>query len=164
MYSPAEKKLARIRDEAKSKTLVFCSGTFDLTHAGHVLFFEDCKRLGDVLVVAVGPDEDARMKGPGRPVLNQHVRLHMVRSMKVVDHAFINAPARGDNERFLRVVFAELKPDIYAINGDVSDAAARERAAKAHGVKMVVLERTCPPEFEQISTTDIIERIGRFPR
>lgn len=159
MVRNAYRNLARIRERANGKTIVFSSGTFDLTHAGHALFLADCKQLGDILVVAVGPDADAREKGPDRPILNEHVRLHMVRALKPVDYAFTNKPAQGNNERFLGEVFKILKPDIYALNSDISDLPHRGRAAKKHGVKVVVLERSCPPEFERISTTNLIEKI-----
>ena len=159
MAHAAYRNLSKIRGRFKDRTVVFSSGTFDLTHAGHALFLADCKRLGDILVVAVGPDADAREKGPDRPILNEHVRLHMVQALKSVDYAFINKPAHSNNTRFLSEVFKLLKPDVYAVNSDVSDMPSRGRAAKKHGVKMVVLERSCPPEFERISTTNLIEKI-----
>ncbi len=90
------KDLAGIRKKHKHERLVYVSGTFDLTHVGHVLFFEDAKKQGDVLFVAVGDDATIRSyKGAERPVLNQHVRLKTVDAFKPVDFAMMDEPNRA---------------------------------------------------------------------
>ena len=82
------KNLASVRKKYPDKKIVFCSGSFDLIHPGHVLTFEALKKLGDILVVAVGGDKDiAEIKGPTRPILNEDLRLKMVDSLKPVDYA-----------------------------------------------------------------------------
>src|SRR3989338_4598654 len=93
------KDFKQLRNKLRGKKIVFCSGIFDITHAGHVLFFEDCKTYGDILAVAVGSDAIIRInKGPARPVLNEHLRLKMVDSLKPVDYCFIDAVSDGDNQ------------------------------------------------------------------
>lgn len=156
-------KLSEIRTTYKDKVLVVCSGTFDLTHAGHALFLEDCKRQGDVLVVVVGDDESTReVKGGARPILNQHVRLKMVSALRPVDYCLVGPPPPKENPlAFMEYVFEHLRPDKYVINDDAFDLAARKRFAKKYGMELVVLARTCPEEFEAISTTHIIEKIKR---
>ena len=47
------KDLPRIREKHKNEKIAVCAGVFDLTHAGHILFFEDCKKYGDILVVVL---------------------------------------------------------------------------------------------------------------
>ena len=49
-------ELLLLLDRNDGEKIVFCSGSFDLVHAGHVLFFEDCKKIGEILVVGVGGD------------------------------------------------------------------------------------------------------------
>ena len=153
--------LSKIRKEFNDRKIVFCSGVFDLTHAGHVLFFEDCKSLGDVLVVVVGGDESIRnYKGPERPVINEHMRAKMVSSLKPVDFCFISrATKAGDPFYDMKNIFENLKPDIYVVNEDAFDIPSREKFAKSFGAKLCVLKRTCPPEFDAISTTKIIEKL-----
>jgi len=46
-----EKDLQSIREKYKDKKIVFTSGTFDVIHAGHITYLNNCKSLGDVLVV-----------------------------------------------------------------------------------------------------------------
>lgn len=154
-------ELSNIREKFKGKKIVFCSGVFDLTHAGHVLFFEDCKALGDILVVAVGGDESVRnYKGPQRPIINEHMRAKIISSLKPVDYCYISRPLKNDDPLYdMNSIFKNLKPDIYAINNDAFDIPAREKLAKTFGFELVILKRTCPPEFENISTTKIIEKL-----
>ncbi len=160
------KDLPAIRAKHKHETIVFCSGSFDLTHAGHVLFFEDCKKHGDVLVVLVACDENLkRAKGPQRPILNEALRLKMLDSLKPVDYVLKDGrPLTDADPEFLHVEAAlrELKPDKYVVNGDTFRIPYRERFAKSYGVEFIVLDRACPPEFENISTSGIIKKIKQL--
>ena len=105
--------LPSIRERHKSEKIAFCAGAFDLVHAGHVLFFEDCKKYGDILVVMVGNDFNLKnYKGEERPILNQYVRLKMISSLKPVDYALLDLDAPDkDFLAIIRSVFMDLKPD-----------------------------------------------------
>lgn len=154
--------LSDLRDKHLNKKIVFCSGTFDLTHAGHVLFFEDCKALGDILVVAVGPDKDiVSNKGGGRPILNEVARLKMIDSIKPVDFALISNPTLPGAHWLspLEEILSLLKPDVWVINSDGGDMEYRRKIASSCGVELVVLERTSPIEYQGISTTSIIKKV-----
>ncbi len=156
--------LSSIRKKHTGEKIVFCSGSFDLTHAGHVLFFEDCKKSGDILVVMVGRDDEIKInKGQDRPILNQDIRLKMIDSLKHVDYCFLNTPwiQGGHPLDTIGVFFEHLKPEIYAINEDAFDIPYRKELTKKYGVKLLVLDRNCPQEFENISTTKIIEKIKK---
>lgn len=157
------KKLAYLRKKFSSKKIVFCTGTFDLTHAGHVLFFEECKKHGDILVVGVGNDRvTSSLKGKHRPVLNEHVRLKMVHSLKPVDFVFLDEAVENDHPlRMVEAAFKYLKPDYCVINNDGFDMEGRKRLANQYGVKLVIGKRTCPIKFDNISTSGIIEKINK---
>ena len=155
--------LPSIREKHKKERIVFASGTFDLPHAGHVLFFEDCKKYGDILVVTVGTDSAVkRNKGIERPVMNERVRLKIISSLKPIDYCLMEADVYEEPLKHIEITFKTLKPDAYVINADAFDIPYRERIAKEHGVELVILERWCPPEFGDISTTKIIEQIKKL--
>jgi cytidyltransferase-like protein len=156
-------ELSSIRQRHAGEKIVFCIGTFDLTHVGHILFFEDCKKYGDVLVVMVGTDFNVRnYKGENRPFLNQHTRLKTVSSLKPVDYALLDLEAPdGDVNAIIARVFRELRPDFYVVNDDASELSRRRKMAEGTTTRVVVLPRTCPPEFENISTSKIAEIIRR---
>ncbi|MEK7507151.1 MAG: adenylyltransferase/cytidyltransferase family protein [Patescibacteria group bacterium] len=162
VITPAD--FPEIRKKHKNKIIVYCDGSFDLPHAGHVLHLEDCKRRGDYLVVGVGSDKDhKRYKGNERPILNESVRIKIIDSFKPVNYCFINRlPETGSNLLpHLDGFLSSLKPDIYAINEDAFDIPYRKKVAKKHGVKLVILKRSSPPEFDNISTSRIIEKIKK---
>ncbi|MEK7101779.1 MAG: adenylyltransferase/cytidyltransferase family protein [Patescibacteria group bacterium] len=155
-------ELEHIRRKHTDEKIVFCSGCFDVTHAGHVLFFEDCKKLGDILVVMVGADAVVkRDKSNERPIINEHLRLKMVDSLKPVDYTFLDFifPEAPHPLHVVDMVMGKLKPDSYVINNDARDIPYRENLSKKHDVPLIILDRTAPPEFEGISTTKIIEKI-----
>jgi len=153
--------LPGIRTRHKDDIIVLCTGSFDLTHAGHILFLEDCKKLGDLLVVGVGPDTEINKNKKGnRPILNEHLRLKMIDSLRPVDYSFITPLSSGKNWlNPLREIFEKLSPDIYVINSDAEDIAGRKKILKDFNIKLKILDRWAPQEFEDISTTRIIEKI-----
>lgn len=154
-----------VREKNKDKKIIFCSGSFDLIHAGHVLFFEDCKRHGDILVAMIANDEVLRKnKGPGRPIFNEHVRMKLIDSLKPIDYCLLDEVANPDVHPLhcLHEIFNSLQPDIYVINEDAFDIPYREELVKKYGTKLVVLPRSAPPEFEEISSTKIIEKLKKI--
>lgn len=168
MILPDYEALAGVREKHKKQSIVVAAGTFDLAHPGHVLFFEDCKRLGDILVVVVGGDYDCRRyKGNKRPIWNEKLRIAMVDALKPVDYAVMQEICEehllGSYDR----LFSFLHPDVYACNHDVrsenfrdaADTDYRRKLAAKHGARFVLLDRTCPSEYENVSTTNIIKKI-----
>ena len=75
--------------KSKGLTIVHCHGCFDLMHPGHIKYFQAAKKMGDVLVVTVTPDEFVD-KGPGRPVFSEIVRAESIAALECVDYVSIN--------------------------------------------------------------------------
>lgn len=154
--------IEKIRKKHKGQKIIFCSGCFDVTHAGHVLFFEDCKKLGDVLVTMVGCDAVIkRDKGEKRPIINEHLRLKIIDSLKPVDYTFLDfiLPNPPHPLHIIDLVVGKLRPDAYVINKDAWDIPFREDFTKKHNVPLIILDRTAPPEFDNVSTSKIIDKI-----
>ncbi len=158
-------ELSKLREMHKDKKIVFSSGTFDLTHAGHILFFEDCKKYGDILVVAIGEDSICKKyKSDNRPILNEYIRLKTVDSLKPVDYSLIVRETKLSPSYPLSIsafpeLFDRLKPDMWVVNKDALDIPMRQDLAKKRNIELIILERYCPKEFEGISTTKLIEKI-----
>ncbi len=156
-------ELLQVREKFKGKKIVFCSGGFDLTHAGHILFLEDCKKFGDILVVGLGSDAARKEeKGDERPIFNEHIRLKIIESLKPVDYVFIVPLPIKHPFSGLDRIMEKLRPDVYVINSDAFDIPYRQEMVKRFNSQLIILERWCPPEFENISTTKIIEKIKRI--
>lgn len=154
--------LPKYRKRFGGKKIVYCSGVFDLTHPGHVLFLEEAKKFGEILFVGVGNDATIRNYKRGmRPILNERMRIKMVDSLKPVDYCYLDKGGfdPNDNLALNRASLEQLKPDIYVVNDDGYGLEERKALSKRYPVKVIILKRECPKEFEGVSTTKIIEKI-----
>lgn len=65
---------------------VIVNGTFDIIHPGHLAMLNYAKSLGDFLIVAIDTDDRVKeLKGPKRPINNQHDRKIMLENLRAVD-------------------------------------------------------------------------------
>jgi rfaE bifunctional protein nucleotidyltransferase chain/domain len=86
------KNLKNILDKLKGqgKKVVFTNGCFDLLHPGHIKLLKEAKSKGDILVVGLNSDQSVRkIKGKGRPVLNQKARVTVLSALEYVDFIVI---------------------------------------------------------------------------
>jgi cytidyltransferase-like protein len=129
---------------------VFVSGCYDLLHSGHVAFFKEASKFGD-LYVGIGSDNT--IDGlKGRPTVNsEQERLYMVKSVRYVKDAFINTGGgMMDFEQELR----DLKPDVFVVNED-GYSPAKLSLCKELGIELKVLERIPDAGLPARSTTAI---------
>ena len=71
----------KLKESFTDKKVVLCHGVYDLVHPGHIIHFEEAKKLGDILVVSVTAAKYVR-KGPGRPYFNDELRLKVLSSIE----------------------------------------------------------------------------------
>lgn len=136
--------------QAQGKKVVFTNGCFDLLHGGHIKFLEDSRRLGDALVVAVDSDASVRkVKGEGRPVINEEQRLRILAAMEAVDYVTVFDSVQ------LPEILQSLKPDLLTkgSNYPEKEVAGRE-IVQGYGGQLKLLPVTDP-----VSITDLINRI-----
>ena len=72
------------KQKRKGSKIVQCHGTFDLIHPGHIIHFEEAKKLGDILIVTVTSEKFVN-KGPGRPFFNDELRQKSLAALESVD-------------------------------------------------------------------------------
>ncbi len=70
-----------------SETIVIVTGGFDPLHSGHIVYFEDAKKLGDKLIVGVNSDEWLVNK-KGRPFMPLSERIEIIKNL--VDNTFFS--------------------------------------------------------------------------
>jgi len=104
--------LDKIRE---NKKIVLCHGVFDLLHIGHIRYFEQAKKHGDILVVTVTPDRYVN-KGPNRPAFPEDLRVEAIAALDVVDYVAMNEWSTAVD------TIQILKPDIYAKGSEYKDA------------------------------------------
>ena len=79
----------RKRLKSNGKTIVLCHGVFDLVHPGHIIHFEEAKKLGDILVVSITAAEYVR-KGPGRPYFDDTMRQKFLSAIDCIDYVMLS--------------------------------------------------------------------------
>ncbi len=79
--------LRKIRKwKADGKRIVFTNGCFDIIHLGHVDYLEKAKAEGDILIVGLNTDlSTSNIKGPERPIVDEHSRSRTLAAMEFVD-------------------------------------------------------------------------------
>lgn len=65
------------------------AGSFDLTHAGHYLMFEECKGQCDYLIVFLQSNPNLDRKEKNIPVQSIHERYLQVRACKYIDEVVV---------------------------------------------------------------------------
>lgn len=110
----------RLTEEVKTflkknqkKKIVFTNGCFDILHRGHVIYLNEAKSLGDVLIIGLNSDSSAKkLKGNDRPINNEQDRKFVLENLKMVDRVEIFF-----QETPLELIKA-IRPDVLVKGGD----------------------------------------------
>lgn len=137
---------------------VFVSGCYDLLHSGHVEFFRQAAQYGD-LYVGIGSDETILHYKNHKTLYKEHERLYMVKAIRYVKDAFINAGS-GIMDFIPTVDF--LKPDILVVNED-GDSPEKRQFCESRGIEYIVLKRTPSEGLEAHSSTALKNQLSQIP-
>lgn len=137
---------------------VFVSGCYDLLHSGHVEFFRQASQYGD-LYVGIGSDQTILGYKHHKTFYPEQERLFMVKSIKYVKDAYINA---GDGIMDFVPTIDIVKPDIFVVNADGSSETKR-KFCQERGIEYVVLQRTPADGLTARSSTDIKDSTCQLP-
>lgn len=131
-------------------TIVFTNGCFDIIHRGHVEYLAQAASLGNRLIVGVNTDASVqRLKGPNRPVNDEHTRAEILAAF-----GFVDAVILFSDETPLSLITA-IKPNVLVKGGDYTpDTIVGADVVKANGGRVEVI-----PFVQGFSTTSIINKI-----
>jgi len=115
--------------------VVLANGCFDILHVGHARYLQGAKREGDILVVAVNSDSSVcALKGPGRPILEEHARAELVAALAAVDYVVLFS------EPNVEKLLEELRPDVHAKGTDYTAETVPERDTAARlGIRVAIV-------------------------
>ena len=137
--------------ENKNKKIVFTNGCFDILHRGHIIYLNEAKSLGDVLVVGLNSDLSVRkLKGDERPVNNQEDRKFLLENLKAVDHVVVFS------QQTPLALIKKIKPEFLVKGGDwkIQNIVGHDEVLSYGGkVKSLSL-------LDNYSTSGLIERIN----
>lgn len=143
------REAAEIR--SRGKTIVLANGCFDLFHAGHLRYLQGAAGLGDVLVVAVNSDDQARkLKGEGRPFTSEFERAEIISGLRFVDLVTIF------DEPTVEEILLAIKPDFHAKGTDYTTESVPERdIVRSYGGTVAIVG-----DPKDHSSSEIIARIS----
>jgi len=136
---------------------VFVSGCYDLLHSGHIAFFQEASKYGD-LYVAIGSDRTI-FELKGRPTVNtEDERLFMIKSINCVKDAFIS---KGSGMLDFLDELIECKPDLFLVNED-GNIPEKKRLCEELGIDYIILQRT-PSEGLTPRSTTALRTVNTMP-
>ena len=137
---------------------VFVSGCYDLLHSGHVEFFRQAAEYGD-LYVGIGSDKTIEGYKHHKTVYSEQERLFMVKSIRYVKDAYINA---GSGILDFLPTLDIVKPDILVVNSD-GGSEEKRKVCEERGMEYVVLSRDPHEGLAARSSTDLKKTTSQIP-
>ncbi len=138
------------RWKSSGDKVIFTNGCFDLVHRGHLDSLAKAANLGDRLIVGLNSDDSvARLKGIGRPLIDEESRAFLLASIFFVDAVVVFT------EDTPQELISDILPDVLVKGSDyaIHEIAGHE-VVQANGGEVVTIEIV--PGY---STSDILERI-----
>lgn len=129
---------------------VFVSGCYDMLHSGHVAFFKEASRFGD-LYVGIGSDATIEGLKNRKTVYSEKERLYMVKSIRYVKDAFIN---NGSGMLDFIGTMDTVNPDIFVVNSD-GGSNIKRNICRERGIEYIELERIPEEGLNARSTTSL---------
>ncbi|HET6267042.1 MAG TPA: adenylyltransferase/cytidyltransferase family protein [Acidobacteriota bacterium] len=109
-------------EKKRGARIVFANGCFDVLHVGHVRYLQQAKALGNYLIVGLNSDSSVlRLKGPGRPVLDQDARAVLLAALECVDAVVIFQDDTVDR------LLIELEPHYHCKGSDYTPESVPEK-------------------------------------
>jgi len=137
---------------ASGRTIALANGVFDLLHVGHVRYLQASAAEADCLIVAVNADASVRrLKGDGRPIVDERGRAEMVASLRGVDRVVIF------DDDTVGPLLQRLRPDVHCKGTDYTVETVPERAIViGYGGRTSICG-----DPKNHSTRDLLQRIVR---
>ncbi len=144
--------LIDLLNEAKNnnKKIVFTNGCFDIIHVGHIIYLNEAKKLGDLLVIGLNSDDSVRrLKGETRPINSQFDRATVLSGLKSVDYVVYF------EEDTPFELISQIIPDVLVKGGDYKiDDIVGADIVRANNGKVVTIQFV-----EGKSTSNIINKM-----
>ena len=138
-------------DRAEGRSIALANGVFDLLHVGHVRYLQAASQHADRLVVAVNSDASVRrLKGAGRPILDEGARAELVAALRGVHYVVVF------DDDTVGPLLTALRPDVHCKGTDYTVETVPERAiVESYGGRTAI----CGDPKDH-STRDLLERIS----
>ena len=138
--------------QTQALSVGFTNGCFDLLHAGHLHSLVEAKKQCDKLVVALNSDASVQaLKGPDRPVQDQHTRAQVLCALRMVDAVLVFSEETPEH------LIETLVPNVMFKGADYRNKeVAGAKAVLAAGGQVVLIDL-----LEGHSTTATVEKLNK---
>ena len=138
-------------DRAEGRSIALANGVFDLLHVGHVRYLQAASQHADRLVVAVNSDASVRrLKGAGRPILDEGARAELVAALRGVHYVVVF------DDDTVGPLLTALRPDVHCKGTDYTVETVPERAiVESYGGRTAI----CGDPKDH-STRDLLKRLS----
>ena len=92
------------------------AGSFDVTHAGHILMFKECKKYCSHLIVCLQSDPTIDRPEKNKPIQTIDERLIILNSIKYIDEVIVY-----NTEKELYELLKKINPGVRIIGADWKD-------------------------------------------
>ncbi len=136
----------------QGQKIVFTNGCFDIVHLGHIDYLAKAASLGNRLIVGLNTDASVScIKGPFRPVQDEHSRAMLMAALHFVDAVVLF----GEDTPLELISY--LKPDVLVKGSDYSvDQIVGADVVLANGGSVQTIDFV-----EGYSTSKVIDKIIR---
>jgi len=141
------------KEHNNGRKIVFTNGCFDILHNGHIHLLKEAKRLGDIFIVAINSDESVRrIKGHGRPILDQDARAEMLAALNSVDYVIIYKEDTAN--RLIQII----RPDVYVKGSDYENRDVPEaKTVRENGGEVEFIQIKKDKKGNKISSSNLIK-------
>ena len=143
------------RRRQAGQQIAMTNGCFDLLHPGHVASLENARKEGDCLVVGLNSDRSVeKLKGPGRPIIDQEGRALMLAALAAVDYVVV-----FDDQSVAELV-RRVAPDVLVKAAEYSvEEVVGQEILKRNGGRVALV-----PIEGEYSTSRLVEKIRKLTR
>jgi len=141
------------------KKIVFTMGSYDVLHMGHILFLEQSKKSGDILIVGIGTDETIkRLKGPSRPIYPEKLRAAMLAAIEFTDYiTALTEKMKNEKDDYSKLL-SIIKPGVFTLIAEDSAKKETGKICRKMGIKLKLIKRASL-KIPHISTTSTHQKI-----
>ena len=114
---------------------------------------KEAKKLGDILIVAINSDESVRrIKGHGRPILDQDARAEMLAALNSVDYVIIYKEDTAN--RLIQII----RPDVYVKGSDYENRDVLEaKTVRENGGEVEFIQIKKDKKGNKISSSNLVK-------
>lgn len=132
----------------------FTAGVFDLFHLGHLILFENCKKMCSHLIVGICDDDYVRNIKHKEPIFSLEERVRIVSALKCVDEVVVVSFEEVDDKM---LALEKFKFDVLFSGDDWKGSERYLKTEKQFAKLGVSIEYL--PYTKTVSTTDIKNKI-----